>query len=719
VIELLQNVSIFEDASEALLQEADAALAPSFVGRGQVVCRKGEPGTGLYLIRAGQVRVSLPCSGGQEEILGYLGPGDCFGEMSLITGEPVSADVTATVPTELLILDGARFTQLCDKHPLLYRGISKTLSKRLRDTNLKRFVTRLGKVTRFVTPRPECDREIFLPQIVRLMETLRDLGQRRILLFLPITSDLLNSDAALNQWGFGQCDTERTPGKELSGVLTELKADYREHDSRWLSFGEGLDVLLWASPWGDSFWESEKTLNDILSRLKTQYSHLFVVQLGWPIEEFLRQLPPDDQIIFLIDLLAEDAQREAGREEYEHYVPEGDRYPPSNGDCHWMLSPTSVSEIQRLAGAIRLGFSDASAIRVAVIHRDDRPLLDYSWIRKMLPDCAVHVLPLGRSAESQEPDTKKDVSIALALGRRPAVARGRIVRDLAGLRIGLALGGGGARGLAHVGVIKVLEEEGIPIDMVAGASYGAVVAAAYAVGRNGPRLVKDMRHHWAGLGNFLLDILDYNIPRAALLRGRKIRRMIDTAMAHSTIEECQIPIYVVCTDLITGKEVVLEKGKLGEAIWASGSLPGIFRPVEWGEYLLVDGAVLNKVPARVLQEKGAHIILAVNVTPERDLGMERNREPRSGLIGAVLDRIPFIRRAAGGPNIMRIISRSLSVSGLHQSRIHSDAIDVEIKPRIEHFDFLRFDQFDEIVAAGEEAARKALPEIREAISMKF
>jgi NTE family protein len=214
------------------------------------------------------------------------------------------------------------------------------------------------------------------------------------------------------------------------------------------------------------------------------------------------------------------------------------------------------------------------------------------------------------------------------------------------------------------------------------------------------------------MGHFLFDVLDYNFPRTNLLRGRKIRRMIETAMKEKTIQECQVPLAIVCTDLITGREVVLEEGVLGDATFASGALPGIFRPIRWGEFLLVDGAVLNKVPARVLQRKGARVILAVNVTPDREIGMDLANGQEVSALGRVLKRFPPFNRWGNTPNILRIISRSLSVSGLNQSRIHSDIIDVEIKPRIEHFDFMRFDQFDQLVEAGAEAAREAVPAIK-------
>ncbi|MCG3196494.1 MAG: cyclic nucleotide-binding domain-containing protein [Candidatus Omnitrophica bacterium] len=722
VIGLLRNVSVFQDAPEELLREVVEALEPRQVSRGQLICRRGEPGSCLHIIRRGQVRVSLTSPEGVEETLGYLGPGDCFGEMSLLTEEPVSANVTATVPTELLSLKGDRFTNLCEGYPILYRGISRTLSRRLRDTNLKRFVSRLGRVTRFVSDLGPQDRDGLIRQVVNLAETLGEIIQGSTLIFIPTDPASWEAEAVLGGWGLdrlhaGESEGARDcPRRELDLTLADMEPDYPGHVYRLGSLRPRLDALLWGSPWGDRPWECERTLNEILTRLKPLYPQIFVVQFRWSWDRFLAQLPPDDHVACFVDLTQPDCQQPARDEDYEIHVPEPKRYPPKRGERYWVLTPTTLERLRNLGSLLEKTLPGTRRFHLLLRHRIDRPVLDYSSVRRMFPDSQTHLLPIGQSVDAST--NGRGQSTALYWGKRPDTARGRIVRDLAGIQVGLALGGGGARGLAHIGVIKVLEEEGIPVDLLAGSSFGAVVAAAYGVGRGAQRLVDDMRHHWKPMGNFLLDVLDYNFPRTSLLRGRKIRRMIELAMREVAIEECHIPVYVVCTDLITGKEVVLDRGPLGKAIFASGSLPGIFRPVEWGEYLLVDGAVLNKVPARVLRERGASVILAVNVTPEKDLGLEQPEPGELSMRRRVLRSLPVFRGLASGPNILRIISRSLTVSGLHQSRIHSDVIDVEIKPRIEHFDFLRFDQYDQVVAAGEEAARRALPEIREALARR-
>lgn len=723
VIEILRNVSIFSGASDELLAQAACLFTTNQVERGKVICRIGEAGRNLFIIRTGQVRISIPDPENSQELtLNYLGPGDYFGEMSLLSGEPISANVTTTLPTTLSALGGDEFNRLCEENPILYRGISQTLSHRLRETNLKRFESRRGQVIRFISEHTDVDPHLLSQQIKNITQLFKAEVSDRTLVVIPHLNLASSLEDALTPQEIDPAKPFAEPHnpplrqEELTEFFSDLAGRMKDQTFRLVSWASGVDVLFWSNNQIGPKQDALQILNDILLCLRETYRFVLAIQVNQPIGEVLPHVPPDDHLVLLIDLSLEDSQRPASKDEYNRCVPEGDRYPPAKGEKYWVLTRRSFERIQHLAKKVRNELPEKHRLHIALMHRRDRPLLDFPLVKKAFVGTSVHPLPVEIPGVPMETvlTVSPAVSTAIQLSQNPTQALARIVRDLGGHQVGLALGGGGARGLAHIGVIKVLEDEGIPLDLLAGSSFGAVVAAAYAVGRSAQRLVDDMRYHWSHLGNFLLDVFDYNIPRTALLRGRKIRRMIDIAMADETIEGCPVPVYVVCTDLITGREVVLDRGKLGEAIWASGSLPGVFKPVRWGNHLLVDGAVLNKVPARVLREKGARVIIAVNVTPEKDIGLEVASSSDQKKEGWIV-RIPVLKRFFQGPNILRIISRSLSIAGLYHSRIHKDAIDIEIKPRIENFDFLRFDQYDQIIEAGMEATRKALPEIRAAL----
>jgi predicted acylesterase/phospholipase RssA/CRP-like cAMP-binding protein len=719
-VEHLRNLSIFRAASDELLQEVSGHLVRRTVERGAVVCRQGQPGGTLYFIRSGQVRVTIQVLDDDEETLGFLGSGDHFGEMSVITGELISANVTATTRTELEGLDGETFHNLCEKYPLLYREISKTLSKRLLESNLKRLSTRLGKVTRFIAGCEKADETTLYAAMTSLAEGFHRETGKRPLLIVPLQEGRIDDEAFLQSLGLIPEDLSVERGWNESATQDRVKGFKRvsllldNEAHRWYRLGGRWNLLAWKGARGKDPGAAFKKLDELLFQLKPIYAQILVSQIAWTLDTLLEDRLPDDNIACLFDLTRGDSQVAATPYDYVRLVPEGLRYGRSPEKDFWVLRGDCLAALEELAADLGRKGEQAENFKVVLLHKQSRPVLDFSRVRGLFPHFPVHTILVDTTGAADEPVEVEFPSTAIALGRMPSRAKGKVVRDLAGRQVGLALGGGGARGLAHIGVIRTLEEEGVPVDLIAGSSIGAVVAGAYAEGRPAKRLVDDMRLHFGSLGNFLFDVFDYTFPRTNLLRGRKIRRMIETAMKDATIETCQIPLFVVCTDLITGQEIVLEEGSLGNAIRASGSLPGIFKPVWWGEHLIVDGAVLNKVPARVLKQKGANVVLAVNVTPDRDTNLLPDEDPTSP-VKKLLARIPPFRGWRAHPNILRILSRSLSVSGLHQSRVHSEAIDVEIKPKIEHFDFLRFDQYDEIVEAGAEAAREALPEIRRVI----
>lgn len=178
------------------------------------------------------------------------------------------------------------------------------------------------------------------------------------------------------------------------------------------------------------------------------------------------------------------------------------------------------------------------------------------------------------------------------------------------VKIGLALGSGSARGLAHIGVIKALDEAGIQIDFIAGTSIGALIGAAYAGG--GMEHFEKFMHtvDWKVIASYC----DFVFPRKGLLQGQKINLLLDKFLIHKTFEETKIPFTAVATDLITGEEVLFKKGDLLQAVRASISMPGVFQPVKYNGTFLVDGALTNPVPASVVKAMGADIVIAVDLS---------------------------------------------------------------------------------------------------------
>ena len=177
--------------------------------------------------------------------------------------------------------------------------------------------------------------------------------------------------------------------------------------------------------------------------------------------------------------------------------------------------------------------------------------------------------------------------------------------------VGLALGSGAARGWAHIGVIRAIHEAGIKVDYVAGTSIGALVGAAFASGNIDALESFVKRLDWKGA----MSLLDLGLPRSGLLDGKKVTASIRERVDPGDVEDLPIPFCAVATNLVDGSEVRMDKGDLVEAIRASISIAGVFTPVRKGDMLLVDGGILNPVPAGVARDMGARYVIAVDVHP--------------------------------------------------------------------------------------------------------
>lgn len=221
------------------------------------------------------------------------------------------------------------------------------------------------------------------------------------------------------------------------------------------------------------------------------------------------------------------------------------------------------------------------------------------------------------------------VQLALpARGRRRIVGCEREL-ELKKRRIGLALGSGAARGLAHIGVLRVLQEERIPIDMVAGTSAGAMIGGLYAHGKD----LEELESLAAELkAPKLISLVDPSIPRSGFIAGRNVRRLLSSYFEGDVqFDQLKLPFACVATDVETGEEIVFDQGSVLDAIRASISIPGVFSVARWKGRHLVDGALVNPIPVDVLLRMGADFVIAVNVIPEASLQSQqvarRQRDP--------------------------------------------------------------------------------------------
>ena len=249
-------------------------------------------------------------------------------------------------------------------------------------------------------------------------------------------------------------------------------------------------------------------------------------------------------------------------------------------------------------------------------------------------------------------------------------------------KIGLALGGGFARGLAHIGVLKVFEEEQIPIDFIAGTSVGSVIGASYASGVSAKELVEV-----ASLVRFK-DFSRWTFSRFGLFSNDKMADFLHKVVRCKTFEELRIPLAVAATDIITGEPAVFTQGELLLPVRASCAYPGMFLPVNINGRLLVDGLLTHAVPAGPLREMGAERVVSVYLSA-------RWVKPR------------------GPRHVFDIIGQCFSIAQDKMCELWKSVSDIVVEPDIGDFGYDDFARAPELVQAGEMAARAALPLIRE------
>ncbi len=248
----------------------------------------------------------------------------------------------------------------------------------------------------------------------------------------------------------------------------------------------------------------------------------------------------------------------------------------------------------------------------------------------------------------------------------------------------MALGGGAARGFAHIGVIQVLEEHGIRVDLVAGTSAGSLVAALWAAGRNGTEL---------GALALTMDesaLTDWSFPGRGLIRGEALARYVREHTGGRSIEQLPRPLGIVATDLDTGAPILFQRGDTGTAVRASSAVPAVFQPVRIGAREYVDGGLVSPVPVRFARQMGAELVIAVDISAAPD----------------------------GNPtsDAMKMLLQTFAIMGRSINQFELLDADVVVRPLLAGLGGTDFTVRRQVILAGREAALRLLPALQARIA---
>jgi NTE family protein len=253
-------------------------------------------------------------------------------------------------------------------------------------------------------------------------------------------------------------------------------------------------------------------------------------------------------------------------------------------------------------------------------------------------------------------------------------------------KLGLALGGGAARGFAHIGVIQVLEENGIKADMVVGTSAGSVVAAFYASGKTGAQL------QWLADSMDESQLTDWTVPfmSRGMLRGEALGRYINTQLNGAKIEDLKIPLGIVATDLQTGDGILFRRGDIATAVRASSAVPSVFEPVRIGNKDYVDGGLVSPVPVLYARQMGADIVIAVDISSRPE--------------------------DAKTTDMLKVLLQTFSIMGKSISQLEMAQAEVVVRPAMSDVGSTEFAARKKSIEAGRAAMKLALPALKAALA---
>lgn len=599
IIATLRGCRLCHGLSVEELHDLAEAIRPIGFRAGEIVCRKDDPGGSMYLVDRGRVKLAIEEGTGPYRLLEYLGRGDHFGEMSMLTGRRRLATATAVVDSELLELDNEHFQRLLGSVPAFTANLSRTLGFRLH-------LLTQGKPARWKS------------RVVALVNsTLRTQGLLRPL-----------ADALVSQ------------GDELHILTTRNWPPTPTAPYSVQEFATGPDVDLPAA-------------EELLRRSIEHHDRVLVDVTQRGLEcELPRLLRQCEQI-------------------------------------WWLVEPR---------------FAESSLENLAVLLAADRSLRE-----------RLHLVWILRESEQFAPYWNADklgiatLDFKVVLGEEgdpPSVARrqsiSRLVRHLDGRRIGLALGGGGARGLAHLGVLRAFDRAGIDFDLMSGASSGALTGLSYAAG-------------WPpdeALRLFKQDLTPRRLVRLlpggsqwymyAMFRLGAWERKLRVYASDASLEQLRIPFSTVAVDLVNGREIVRDRGDVVHAILESINLPVIAPPILRDGMALVDGGILNNLPGDVLPERGAALVVGIDVVARLPRRFARKITTPDGRFRK--------------PGMLQTLLRVNEVQDYGITAIRAPAIDLIIAPDTSAFDFSDFTKGYELAEIGEAAAEEAIPQLRQMIA---
>jgi predicted acylesterase/phospholipase RssA/CRP-like cAMP-binding protein len=714
--ELLRRLELLRPLDDITLEALVEGVEPVQLQEGQVLVRQGAWDDTLYAVASGGLRAVTLAPSGEEKVIEQYGPGGVLGEFQLVLGGAWATTVEAKSPCLLYRLRRAALDALSDREGQLLEPLVWIIRSRLGRAQLAevlpaflgplgpREIENLEKQAQWVT--------------VRRGEALFRQGDPADGWYIVMSGRLqiLRRDELGDLKTLGEIGRGESVGEwSLLSGEPRVATPYALRDTELVRFSsESFHALI------DRYPKALKTLTRTLiqksivaphasgqRRASTRYFTLVPTGPSAPVAVFAQtlrnELSTSGPTLYLsaqelssLGIMHDVARLPDSHPRWLRFTSwmeeEGPRHAYVVLETDATLTPWTRRAI-RLADHIVLVADATASPEAGPIEVGLLAAHDHDRVRARRSLVLVHPqstrLPSGTQAWLAR--RQLDSYHHVRLGDPGDLAR--VSSILSGCAVGLTLGGGGARGYAHIGVVAALRELGIPIDMVGGTSMGAVIAAQVALGLSREELI-DLNLRFMSRKPFA----QYTVPMLALLNARRLQEGMQMAVGETRIEDLWINCFAISVNLTTTEMVVHDRGPVWEAVRASVSLPGILPPFVRGSHLLVDGGVINNLPGDVMRQRGGGSVIAVNVSAANDL-----RFPPSGIPSEWRifwnKLLPFARPVLV-PGLAAIVMRTLLLASANRTALVERDADLVLKPPLNAYGLMEFKKIHAIAEVG-------------------
>lgn len=718
-IELLARIELFSQLDPGALTQIAAQCQEENLAQGGTLMRQGDQGDAMFVVVEGLLHVFTDRA--PDKHIAVIRPPSLVGEMPLLLGGTRTATIRAAEATKLLRISRAAIDTLAQHVPHALASLVETVRQRLRRNQLAKVVEQLfggvdADTVSHLEPLAEWVRlkrgnvlfqqgdagdSWYVVMNGRLSVVVRTAAGHDIVVnkmgageSLGEMSIFLDSDRTATVYAMRDTELIRFPKDafnkiiqtypSVSAAIIRLLANriVRKESSTAASRAQRVVLGLipatagdWTAKFGEQFAAALAALGPTAHLTRQKFEAEFGLSS-------MSNLHEDHPSWSRFSSWVEDAE---ARYQYVILEAEGDastwskRVVDHADRCVYLAQAQAVPAMEIYQQLQIKEVFCAPPWQLALVHP------------------ATTKLPQGTAAWLQSGTFERHTHVR---ADRPADV-GRLARVVVGRAVGIALGGGGARGFAHIGVLRALEEAGVPIDMICGTSMGSIMAGQYGMGVDFDTII--------AMNRKMIEIkpfVEYTLPIMALLKSKKIDQVAQLTFGDVRIEDMWINYFCISSNLTTSQAMVHEQGELWVATRASGSLPGVAVPVLVNGQLLVDGGVINNVPGDVMRSRCGGRVLAVNVSPEEDVAVDFSELPSPWKV--FWSRVLPWRKPVKIPTILDILMRTTMLGSASRLRMVREQVDLLLEPPIHSFGMLEFESIDALIEVGYVHAKEAL-----------